>query len=155
MIKSKKVEQLDNSSVKLTVSVKKDAIQKQYDELVAEYCKNVRMDGFRKGKVPPNVLLRKYGEAILSETMEKVIRASLEKVLEKIDQKPIATSIPEVDTKKGLELGKDYTYSATYDVYPTIELPEYRDRAMKPCRCPRERRIWIGSLKPCRNRTPS
>jgi len=129
VIKSKKVEQLDNSSVKLTVSVKKDAIQKQYDELVAEYCTTVRMDGFRKGKVPPNVLLRKYGDAILSETMEKVIRTSLEQVLEKIDQKPIATSIPEVDTKKGLELGKDYTYSATYDVYPAIELPEYKGQS--------------------------
>jgi trigger factor len=126
VIKSKKIEELDNSSVKLTVSVKKDYIQKQYDDLVAEYCKTVRMDGFRKGKVPPNVLLRKYGEAILGETMEKVIRGSLEEVLHKVDQKPIATSIPEVDTKKGLELGKDYTYSATYDTYPKIQLPDYK-----------------------------
>ena len=126
MIKSKKIEALDNASVKLTVSVKKDYIQQQYDELVTEYCKNVRMDGFRKGKVPPNVLLRKYGDSIMAETTEKVIRSSLEEVLQKIDQKPIATSIPEVDTKKGLELGKDYTYSATYDTYPDIKLPAYK-----------------------------
>jgi trigger factor len=126
VIKSKKIEALDNASVKLTVSVKKDYIQQQYDELVTEYCKNVRMDGFRKGKVPPNVLLRKYGDSIMAETTEKVIRSSLEEVLQKIDQKPIATSIPEVDTKKGLELGKDYTYSATYDTYPDIKLPAYK-----------------------------
>ena len=126
MIKSKKIEALDNSSVKLTVSVKKDYIQQQYDDLVGEYCKTVRMNGFRKGKVPANVLLRKYGDAILAETMEKVIRSSLEEVLQKITQKPIATSVPEVDTKKGLELGKDYTYSATYDTYPEIKLPEYK-----------------------------
>jgi trigger factor len=129
VIKSKKIEALDNASVKLTVSVKKDYIQKQYDDLVAEYCKTVRMDGFRKGKVPANVLLRKYGEAILAETMEKVIRGSLEEALKKVDQKPIATSIPEVDTKKGLELGKDYTYSATYDTYPEIKLPEYKGQS--------------------------
>ena len=126
MIKSKKIEALDNSSVKLTVSVKKDYIQKQYDDLVGEYCKTVVMDGFRKGKVPPNVLLRKYGDAILAETTEKVIRSSLEEVLQKVDQKPIATSVPEVDMKKDLELGKDYTYSATYDTYPDIKLPEYK-----------------------------
>jgi trigger factor len=129
VIKSKKIEAQDNASVKLTVSVKKDYIQKQYDDLVAEYCKTVRMDGFRKGKVPANVLLRKYGEAILTETMEKVIRGSLEEALKKVDQKPIATSIPEVDTKKGLELGKDYTYSATYDTYPEIKLPEYKGQS--------------------------
>jgi trigger factor len=126
VIKSKKIETLDNASVKLTVSVKKDYIQQQYDDLVSEYCKTARMDGFRKGKVPPNVLLRKYGDAILAETTEKVIRSSLEEVLQKVDQKPIATSVPEVDTKKGLELGKDYTYSATYDTYPEIKLPEYK-----------------------------
>ena len=129
MIKSKKIEAQDNASVKLTVSVKKDYIQKQYDDLVAEYCKTVRMDGFRKGKVPANVLLRKYGEAILAETMEKVIRGSLEEALKKVDKKPIAISIPEVDTKKGLELGKDYTYSATYDTYPEIKLPEYKGQS--------------------------
>ena len=129
MIKSKKVETLDNASVKLTVSVKKDYIQKEYDDLVGEYCKTVRMDGFRKGKVPPNVLLRKYGDAILAETMEKVIRSSLEEVLHKVDQKPIATSVPEVDTKKGLELGKDYTYSATYDTYPDIKLSQYKGQS--------------------------
>jgi trigger factor len=126
VIKSKKIEALDNSSVKLTVSVKKDYIQQQYDDLVGEYCKTVRMDGFRKGKVPPNVLLRKYGDAILAETTEKVIRSSLEEVLQKVDQKPIATSVPEVDMKKDLELGKDYTYSAIYDTYPDIKLPEYK-----------------------------
>ena len=129
MIKSKKIEAQENASVKLTVSVKKDYIQQQYDELVSEYCKTVRMDGFRKGKVPPNVLLRKYGDAILAETMEKVIRNSLEEALRKVDQKPIATSIPEVDTKKSLELGKDYTYSATYDTYPDIKLPEYKGQS--------------------------
>jgi trigger factor len=129
VIKSKKIEAQDNASVKLTVSVKKDYIQQQYDDLVAEYCKTVRMDGFRKGKVPASVLLRKYGDAILAETMEKVIRSSLEEVLHKVDQKPIATSIPEVDTKKGLELGKDYTYSATYDTYPDIKLGEYKGQS--------------------------
>jgi len=129
VIKSKKIEALDNASVKLTVSVKKDYIQQQYDDLVGEYCKTVRMDGFRKGRVPANVLLRKYGEAIMAETMEKVIRSSLEEVLKKVDQKPIATSVPEVDTKKGLELGKDYTYSATYDIYPDIKLSEYKGQS--------------------------
>ena len=126
MIKSKKVEELDNSSVKLTISVKKDFIQKQYDELVAEYCKTVHIDGFRKGKVPANVLLRKFGDAILGETTERVIRNSLDKVFEKVEQKPISTSVPEVDTKKDLVLGKDYTYSVTFDTYPKIELPAYK-----------------------------
>ncbi len=131
MIKSKKIEELDNSSVKLTISVKKDFIQKQYDELVAEYCKTVRIDGFRKGKVPANVLLRKFGDTLLGDTTERVIRSSLDKVFEKVEQKPISTSTPELDTKKDLELGKDYTYSVTFDTYPKIELPEYKGQSLE------------------------
>ncbi|UCF96927.1 MAG: trigger factor [Spirochaetaceae bacterium] len=129
MIKSKKIEELENASIKLTISVKKDYIRKTYDELVAEYCKTVRMDGFRKGKVPPNVLLRKYGEAILAETTERIIRNSLDEVLQKVEKRPITTSIPEVDTKKGLELGKDYSYSVTYDTYPDVKLSEYKGQS--------------------------
>ncbi len=126
MIKSKKVEELENARLKLTVTVKKDFVQNQYEELVNEYCKTVHIDGFRKGKVPPNVLIRKFGEAILGETTERVIRQSLDKVLEKVEKKPIAVSVPEVDTKKGLELGKDYSYTVTYDTFPAVELPEYK-----------------------------
>jgi trigger factor len=125
VIKRKKVEELENSNVKLTVTVKQEYIQQRYDELIAEYCKTVHIDGFRKGKVPANVLIRKFGDAILSETTERVIRSSLEEAIEKIEQKPIPTSIPEIDTKKGLELSKDYTYAVNFDTYPKIELPEY------------------------------
>ncbi len=125
MIKRKKVEELENSNVKLTVTVKQEYIQQRYDELIAEYCKTAHIDGFRKGKVPANVLIRKFGESILSEATERVIRSSLEEAIEKIEQKPIPTSIPEIDTKKGLELGKDYTYAVNFDTYPKIELPEY------------------------------
>lgn len=125
MIKRKKVEELENSNVKLTVTVNQEYIQQRYDELIAEYCKTAHIDGFRKGKVPANVLIRKFGESILSEATERVIRSSLEEAIEKIEQKPIPTSIPEIDTKKGLELGKDYTYAVNFDTYPKIELPEY------------------------------
>jgi len=125
VIKRKKVEELENSNVKLTVTVKQEYIQQRYDELIAEYCKTAHIDGFRKGKVPANVLIRKFGESILSEATERVIRSSLEEAIEKIEQKPIPTSIPEIDTKKGLELGKDYTYAVNFDTYPKIELPEY------------------------------
>jgi trigger factor len=126
VVKSKNVETLPNSAVKVTVSVEKESIQKEYDELLAEYCRTVRLDGFRRGKVPPNVVLRKFGDVLVAQTTEKVIRKSLEEVLEGMEQKPIGVSVPEVDSEASLELGKDYTYTLTYDTYPTVELPQYK-----------------------------
>ena len=126
MIKNKETELLDNSSVRLTITVAEEAVRKEYDGLLQEYGKNVRMDGFRKGKVPPNILLRKYGEIILGETAERVVQKSLEQALAAGDQKPIATSIPTLDSADKLELGKEFSYKVTFDTFPKIELPEYQ-----------------------------
>ncbi len=126
MIKNKETELLENSSVRLTITVAEEAVRKEYDGLLAEYCQNVRMDGFRKGKVPPAILLRKYGEIILGETAERVVQKSLEQALEGGEQKPIATSMPTVDAADKLELGKEFSYKVTFDTFPKIELPEYK-----------------------------
>ncbi len=126
MIKNKQTEQLENSSVRLTITVAEDAVRKEYDELLSEYVKNVRLDGFRKGKVPPAILLRKYGDIILGETAEKVVQKSLEEALEAGEHKPIATSVPTVDAADKLELGKEFSYKVTFDTFPKIELPEYK-----------------------------
>jgi trigger factor len=126
VIKNKQTELLENSSVRLTITVAEDAVRKEYDELLKEYVNKVRLDGFRKGKVPPNILLRKYGEVILGETTERVLQKSLEQALEASEQKPIATSIPTVDAVDKLELGKEFSYKVTFDTYPKIELPEYK-----------------------------
>jgi trigger factor len=126
MVKEKQTELLDNSGVRLSVTVDKDAIQKEYDALVQEYCKTVRLDGFRQGKVPPDILIRRFGQMLVGETTERVLKKSLELTLEGVEQKPIATSIPSIDAGDGLKLGEDFTYKVTYDTYPKIELPQYK-----------------------------
>src|SRR3989304_4130544 len=73
VIKNKNSELLENSGVRLTITVEKDFIRKQYDELVAEHGRTVRLDGFRKGKVPAGILIRKFGDVLVGETAERVI----------------------------------------------------------------------------------
>jgi trigger factor len=126
VIKNKETELLENSSVRLTITVGEEAVRKEYDGLILEYTRNVRMDGFRKGKVPPAILLRKFGDVILGETAERVVQKSLEQALESGEQKPIATSVPTVDAAAKLELGKEFSYKVTFDTFPKIELPEYK-----------------------------
>jgi len=126
VIKSKNLEMLENSSVRLSVTVDKEFIQKEYDDLVREYSRNIRMDGFRRGKVPPAVLVRKFGDSLLAETTERVIRKTLDEVLKDAEKQPLVTSVPEVDSEGKLELGSDYPYTVSFDTFPEIELPEYK-----------------------------
>ncbi len=122
----KTIEQLENSSVKLEIKIPSSEIEKKYNEIVNKYCKTVQIKGFRKGKVPPAVLIRKFGPALLEETAEKIIEDSITEALEDIEKKPISYARPEVKTDEKLELGKDFKFSLIYDTFPEVELGEYK-----------------------------
>ncbi len=126
VIVNKNVELLEDSAVKLTITVNKDSIQKEYDELVKNYGKAVQIKGFRKGRVPADILIRKFSSALISETAEKIIKDSLNEALDSVDKKRLRFSTPEVSSEDTLKLGKDFTFTVSYDTYPEVELPEYR-----------------------------
>jgi len=82
--------------------------------------------GFRKGKVPVSVLIQKFGDSLLSETSANIIENSLQEALGDVEQKPLAYAIPELKGEPSLELGKDFSFTVTYDTFPDIELGEYK-----------------------------
>ena len=125
MVKEKNVEHLDNSAVKLTITVEQDSLQSEYQSLLKEYAKSAQIKGFRKGKVPPDVLERKFGESIKFEASQKVLEESLKSVFDEIEEKPLPYSQPRLDGELDFDIERDLTYSVVYDVYPDIELGEY------------------------------
>jgi len=125
MITTKEVELQEDSSVKLKITVKKKSVKKEYDNLVGKYCETVQLKGFRKGKLPADILIRKFGDSLIAETTENVIRGSLEDILESIKHKPLPYSTPTVDSKVSLDLQKDFVYEVSYDTYPEIKLSDY------------------------------
>ncbi len=64
MVVTKNFEKLEHSAVRLTVTVGKDDVRAAYEAIVRDYSKNVRIDGFRKGKVPATILERKFGSQL-------------------------------------------------------------------------------------------
>ena len=59
MVVSKEIARLEHSAVKLTVTVGKNDVKGQYDDLIKSYGKSIQIKGFRKGMVPRDVLERK------------------------------------------------------------------------------------------------
>jgi len=121
---SKEIERLEHSAVKLTLTVGKDDICSKYNELLAEYVKSVSIPGFRKGKVPRDVLERKFGPALKDEALNKVFGDAITGVFEdesfpKEDQ-PLPYSTPRIDGKPVLDFEKDLVFSVIYDVFPKV-----------------------------------
>jgi trigger factor len=126
LVKEKNVERLENASVRLSITVGQETLKEQYQKLLSEYAKTAQIKGFRKGHVPPTVLERKFGESIRFEASQQVVEDSLRAAFEEIDEKPLPYSQPTLDGELDFDMEKDLTYAVVYDVYPNIELGEYK-----------------------------
>lgn len=125
MVSDKSVERLDNSAVKLTVTVGQDDVRRQYDSIVEEYSRQAQIKGFRKGKVPRDVMERKFGDSLKAEAMQRVLEESLKQALDQVEEKPLSFAQPELDGELDFELDKDFTYAVRYDVFPEITVGSY------------------------------
>ncbi len=125
MIDKKDFEKLENSAVKLTVCVTPDGANEVYNNLLTKYVKEVQLPGFRKGKVPKEVLVRKYGEGIRQEAAADVVDKALQEVLKDVEESPI--SQPVLDELPEFKPGEKYEFVVTYDVFPEIKFPECKE----------------------------
>lgn len=123
----KQDEQLqENAEVKLSVTVAASDVQRVYDATVAEHCRTVRIKGFRKGKVPRDVLIRKAGDALLAEAAERIIGEAAQAALEAAEHPPIRSSRPRVEAEEPLAVGSAFRFDLLYDTKPEVSLGRYR-----------------------------
>ncbi len=120
MVVTKNIEKLEHSAVRLTVTVGKDDVRAAYDALLKDYAKNVRIDGFRKGKVPANILERKFGPQLKLDAMGRVMDEAVEKALDGEALVPLSYAQPSLDGQPAFELDADFSFSVTYDVFPEV-----------------------------------
>lgn len=119
---TKEITKLENSAVKLTVTIPQKDVAAEYNESVAKYAKNVQIPGFRKGKVPASVLERKYGEMLKADAAGELIEKALGEIFESIDEKPLPYAQPSMEEAPVLDITKDLTFTVTYDVFPTVKI---------------------------------
>jgi len=124
MIDDKNIEKLENSAVRMTVTVSAEGAEKAYNDLLGKYGTQVQIPGFRKGKVPREVLVRKFGEGIKQEAAADLIDAAMKEALEGIDENPI--SQPLLEDLPAIDLGSPFVFNVTYDIFPDIRLGEYK-----------------------------
>ncbi|MDR0731278.1 MAG: trigger factor [Treponema sp.] len=128
----KEISRQEHSSVKLTVTVAKDDVRSQYDEILGNYSKNLLLPGFRRGKVPREVLLRKFGDALKAEAMGSIIEKSITEVFGDKDApkedvpRPLPFVTPQLEGKPELDPENDFSFSIAYDVFPTVNINTWK-----------------------------
>jgi trigger factor len=127
---SKEITPLEHSSVKLSLTVGKGDVRAEYDELLGKYSKTLQIPGFRKGKTPKEVLIRKFGNMLMDEALGTIIEKSLTEVFEGETlgrtERPLPYSTPQVQDEPKLDLEQDLTFSVIYDVLPKVAVGQWK-----------------------------
>ena len=108
----------------IKVVVDKKTMDTYLEERYEEVRKNYTLKGFRPGKAPREVLKRQFGDAIMGEVLDKVLKDTSTKALEENKIKP-ATQ-PKIDLKKYGE-GKDLEYIMSVTELPEIEVKQIQN----------------------------
>lgn len=94
------------------------------DKIEAEVKKiapQVKMPGFRPGKVPANLIKKMHGEQLHAQTVNDVIRESVDKLMKDQELRPAMQ--PKIELGEGYEEGKDAEIAVELEVLPTVEVP--------------------------------
>ena len=104
---------------RLTVAVPAERLDSAVEQRLLEAQKNLRIDGFRPGKVPMREVKRRFASAVRSEVLSDVMRDSFVKAVE--EQKLEPAGMPRFEATTN-EPGKDLEFVAVFDVFPEITL---------------------------------
>lgn len=118
------IKKIENSQVEVTVSVSWDEWEKYIDVAAKQYSEEIKIEGFRPGKAPRNMVEQKVGKgALLEAAAQAALRETYAKVLE--DKKIQAIGAPRAELTK-LADGNPLEYKIVTAVIPQLTLKPWR-----------------------------
>jgi trigger factor len=127
-----KVERVDSANAKAEAKVSKAFLDEKQKKMAAEVAKTMKVDGFRKGKVPPHVVMARHGQQIQQDVEQEALRVFLNDALKELGVENSAVvgepSITKMDkTDDGLDVEIKISFRPEIDLgdYKAL-IPEYK-----------------------------
>jgi trigger factor len=119
------LEPVEPTKVRINVVVEPDELRPAIDRTARRLSREVRVPGFRKGKVPRQVIEARIGrEALLAEAIEQeAVPEFYARAIEELGVKPLSRA--QVEPPDYTD-GEPLSFSATFEVKPELDLPPYR-----------------------------
>ncbi|WP_028579937.1 trigger factor [Desulfogranum japonicum] len=117
------VENVSDLTRKITITLPQETVQKKLDKAYNKLNKDVKIKGFRRGKVPKTVLEKNYKDQVQAEVGEKLVQESYFDAIEKEGIEPVVH--PEI-VEHNFSAEGAFSYVAMVDIRPEINLKEYK-----------------------------
>ena len=117
---------IDDYRVSIDITVPTEEVEMVLEQTFRKLAANQKVKGFRKGKVPRDILLASVGkDNLYAETLNELVPRAYQDALKQV--KVIPTDRPVFDSTPVIEEGKPLVLTAQVDVLPEINLPDYNN----------------------------
>jgi trigger factor len=116
------VSQPESWQRRIEVEVPEEEVRGAFEEKVKKYRRDIKLPGFRPGKVPGAIIKSRYGPAIRAEVIEELVQRSYEQACRDNNIMPVAQAkISDLDVREG----NPVTFTIDTEVDPEIEIKGY------------------------------
>jgi len=113
---------------RLTISLPSEQFEQQISERLSKAAENIRLPGFRAGKVPLKEIRRRYGPAVRAEVAGELMQSSFFEAISQESLSPAGS--PNLEVVK-MDPGIDFEFTATFEVFPNVELADLSRLSIK------------------------
>lgn len=103
---------------RMTVELPAEGVEQEVQQRLKSMAGRVRLDGFRPGKVPFNVVVKRYGAQVRQEVQADLIQSSFYEAVQKEKLRPAGA--PKIEL--GVAGGDKLAFTATFEVYPEVKV---------------------------------
>ena len=122
------VNELEGCRRGLEVEVPGEQVVEEVERSFKEYSRHARIPGFRQGRIPIEIVRRRFGKEVREEVIGRMVRDISLKALEEKKLEPV--NDPTLDEVK-YEDGTPLTFKATFEVRPVVSVSDYRGIAVE------------------------
>lgn len=116
------IEEISSTKRALRIELPSQSLLEKLEVVYLQLAKKARLPGFRPGKVPRDVLRSRFKEEAKREALQELVPESYSQALKEANLNPV--SEPSLD-EVVCEEGKPFSYRATFDVKPELQLSGY------------------------------
>ncbi|MBO5473968.1 MAG: trigger factor [Lachnospiraceae bacterium] len=121
---SLQVEKLEKNMAKLTIEASAEDLEKAIEQAYQKQKKQISIPGFRKGKVPRQMVEKMYGKEVFYEdAANALIPDAYDKALEECEEDIVSS--PKIEVTQ-IEAGKPFIFTATVALKPEVKLGKYK-----------------------------
>ena len=121
------VETLSALERRVSMTLPADEIERQIDARLKQLARNVKMPGFRPGKVPLKLVAQTYGTQVRSEVLSDAVQKAFSDAVKEANLR--VAGYPRIEKKDGAANALEF--SATFEIYPEIKVGDISQKTVE------------------------